>query len=106
MSAHKWYPGIRAIALMNAGCDDLEDRTLDSKGTCAWQDPSLGELKNLEPPFLQDSSSGPIKMSNKRTKSKKPEQNEEKFCTKSREQKSPPGIPFSNGEFAGFSERF
>jgi hypothetical protein len=26
-------------------------------------------------------------MSNKRTKSKKPEQNEEKFCTKSREQK-------------------
>jgi hypothetical protein len=44
-------------------------------------------------------------MSNKRTKSKKPEQNEEKFCTKSREQKSPPGIRFSNGQFTGFSER-
>jgi len=44
-------------------------------------------------------------MNDKRTKSKKPEQNEEKFCTKSREQKSPPGIRFSNGQFTGFSER-
>jgi hypothetical protein len=86
----------RKCATISVGAGDGGDKTLCSKGTCAGRDPSLGQLKKPELPSPQALPSTPIKMMKRATKSKKSEQNEEKFCVKSTNKKSPARIPFSN----------
>jgi hypothetical protein len=60
-------------------------------GTLHW-----AHSKNVSGPSCKTPPQAPSKWWNKPTKSKKSEQNEEKFCMKSRNKKSPAGIRFLN----------
>jgi hypothetical protein len=81
------------------------DKALCSKGTCAGRDPSLGQLKKPKLLLPQALSSTLIKMIEQDTKSKKSEQNEEKFYAKSMNKNYRPLSGFHTGEFIRFSDR-